>query len=57
MFGGEEERVTLHCANDMANAIIDQFGHDTRLIKVDEEYFEAKLVSSISFGRCRIMLL
>ena len=53
MFGGEEERVTLLCTNDMANVIIDQFGRDTKLKKVDDEHFEAKVdvvVSSQFFG-------
>lgn len=43
MFGGEEERVTLRCTNDMANVIIDQFGCETKLIKVDDEHLEAKV--------------
>lgn len=53
MFGGEEERVTLRCTNDMANVIIDQFGRDTKLKKVDDEHFEAKVdvvVSNQFFG-------
>ena len=53
MFGGDEERVTLLCTNDMANVIIDQFGRDTKMIKVDDEHFEAKVdvvVSNQFFG-------
>lgn len=43
MFGGEEERVTLRCTNDMANVIIDQFGRDVTLRKVDDEHFEVRV--------------
>lgn len=53
MFSGDEERVTLLCTNDMANVIIDQFGRDTKLIKVDDDHFEAKVdvvVSNQFFG-------
>ena len=53
MFGGEEERVTLLCTNDMANVIIDQFGRDVTLRKVDDEHFEVRadvVVSNQFFG-------
>ena len=53
MFGGEEERVTLLCNNDMANVIIDQFGRDIHLRKVDDEHFEVRVdvvVSNQFFG-------
>ena len=53
MFGGEEERVTLLCNNDMANVIIDQFGRDIHLRKVDNERFEVRVdvvVSNQFFG-------
>ena len=53
MFGGEEERVTLLCNNDMANVIIDQFGRDITLRKVDDEHFEVRVdvvVSNQFFG-------
>lgn len=53
MFGGEEERVTLYCTNDMANVIIDQFGRDVTLRKVDDEHFEVRVdvvVSNQFFG-------
>ena len=53
MCGGEEERVTLLCNNDMANVIIDQFGRDIHLRKVDNERFEVRVdvvVSNQFFG-------
>ena len=43
MFGGTEERVTLLCENPMANVIIDQFGRDITLIKIDDEHFRARV--------------
>ena len=43
MVGGEEERVILLCENAMSNVIIDQFGRDIRLQKVDEEHFRARV--------------
>ena len=43
MFGGKEERVTLLCKNEMANVIIDQFGKETNLMRVDDEHFEARV--------------
>lgn len=39
MFGGETERVTLRCKNDMAGAIIDRFGKDISLIPDGDGYF------------------
>ena len=53
MFGGEEERVTLYCTNDMANVIIDQFGREVTLRKVDDEHFKVRVdvvVSNQFFG-------
>ena len=53
MFGGEEERVTLLCKNEMANVIIDQFGRDVILRKDDEEHFKVNVdvvVSNQFFG-------
>ena len=43
MFGGEEERVTLLCKNEMANVIIDQFGRDVTLRKIDDEHFKVNV--------------
>lgn len=43
MFGGETERVTLRCRNDMAGAIIDRFGKDTTLIPDGEEHFTVSI--------------
>lgn len=41
MYGGRDEKVTLRCSNDMAGVIIDRFGQDVIMHKIDDEYFEA----------------
>ena len=48
MFGGQEERVTLLCENEMANVIIDQFGRETTLQKVDDKHFRARVDVAVS---------
>ncbi len=39
MFGGEKQRVTLSCANRLANVIIDRFGQDTVILKESDSRF------------------
>ena len=48
MFGGQEERITLLCKNEMANVIIDQFGMETKLTKVDDEHFRVRVDVAMS---------
>ena len=48
MYGGEMQTVTLLCENDLANVILDQFGRDTKLTKVDEEHFEVSVEVAVS---------
>ena len=48
MFGGEMQTVTLRCENDMANVILDQFGRNAELIKVDAEHFEVSVEVAVS---------
>ena len=43
MFDGEEIEVELLCDNDMANVIIDQFGRDVTLRKIDDEHFKVNV--------------
>ena len=53
MFDGELKHVELLCENSMANVIYDRFGLDTRIEKIDDEHFIARVevaVSSIFFG-------
>lgn len=48
MFGGNEEMVHMLCENDKAGIIIDQFGKDVRMLKVDDEHFEVSAHVAIS---------
>lgn len=48
MFGGKDARVHMLCRNYLANVIVDQFGKDVILSKVDEEHFEAVAVVTTS---------
>lgn len=41
MFSGEEQPVELICENDSIGMIIDRFGRETQIRKVDEEHFRA----------------
>ncbi len=38
MFGGKVERVTLSCANRLANVVLDRFGSETPLIKDGDRF-------------------
>lgn len=51
MFGGEEQTVMLRFENPLVNVVIDRFGKDVFLIKVDEESFvmRSKVVISPTF--------
>lgn len=48
MFAGKVETVTLECANNKANVIIDRFGMDVPIEKVDEEKFRVDIKVAIS---------
>ena len=48
MYGGDFEKVTLRCKNEMANVIIDQFGTDVRLVPVDDGHFEVRVNVAVS---------
>lgn len=53
MFGGEEETVVLKCRNEMAGVIIDRFGTDVSMVKMDNEHFKVRvniMVSPQFFG-------
>ncbi len=51
MFGGEEQTVMLKFENPLVNVVIDRFGKDVFLMKVDEESFvmRSKVVVSPTF--------
>lgn len=40
MFDGEEETVEILCANYLAGVMIDRFGKDVHMLKVDEDHFK-----------------
>jgi predicted DNA-binding transcriptional regulator YafY len=48
MFGGEEETVKLKFDNSLVNAVIDRFGKDVTLNKVDENSFSVRINVAIS---------
>jgi predicted DNA-binding transcriptional regulator YafY len=48
MFAGDEETVTLYCKNEMANVIIDRFGKNVPIVKVDDEHFTVSVKVSVS---------
>ncbi|HOP12166.1 MAG TPA: WYL domain-containing protein [Oscillospiraceae bacterium] len=48
MYGGRDEQVTLRCKNHMSGIIIDRFGHDIPMYKVDSERFETTVRVEVS---------
>lgn len=48
MFGGEEQTVKLEFTNDLAGVVIDRFGKDIVLHKVDEEHFTINVKVAVS---------
>ncbi len=43
MYGGKEETVHLRCHNKLAGIMIDRFGQDVTLQRVDDTYFEMRV--------------
>ncbi len=48
MYGGTEECVRLECDNSYAGVIIDRFGKDISLIKLDEDHFAVNVNVAVS---------
>ncbi len=48
MFGGEEQTVKLECENRMAGVMIDRFGKDMKLMRIDGEHFIANVKVAVS---------
>lgn len=48
MYAGEEELVKIECENRLAGAIIDRFGKDIPMRKIDEEHFSVNVRVSLS---------
>lgn len=48
MFDGEEESVKLLCDNSLAGVMIDRFGKDIHMYKVDDEHFSVSVKVAVS---------
>lgn len=48
MYAGKNEVVTLLCENNMANVIVDRFGRDIHMQKVDDEHFQVRVDVAVS---------
>lgn len=48
MFGGEEETVKILCENRFAGVMIDRFGKDVAMVKVDDEHFYVNVKVAVS---------
>ena len=48
MFGGEEETVKLQFDNSLVNVVIDRFGKDVSIEKVDETHFNIRVHVAVS---------
>lgn len=48
MFGGRDETVRMTCQNNMAGVIIDRFGKDIHLAKVDDDHFRMAATVTVS---------
>ena len=48
MFFGEEETVKILCRNELAGVMIDRFGKDVMLVKVDAEHFYVNVKVAVS---------
>ncbi len=48
MFAGEEKNVKLECRNEMAGVIIDRFGQEVAIRKVDDEHFTVHVKVAVS---------
>lgn len=48
MYGGEDERVRLECDNALAGVMIDRFGKDISLIRLDDKKFAVNVGVAVS---------
>lgn len=48
MFGGDVERVTLKCKNELSNVVIDRFGQDISILKSDNKSFTVNVTVALS---------
>ena len=48
MYGGKEEKVRIECDNSFAGVMIDRFGKDVSMIRLDEKRFVVKVEVAVS---------
>ena len=48
MYGGKEEYVHIKCDNSLAGVMIDRFGKDVSMVRLDEEHFVTNVEVSVS---------
>lgn len=48
MFGGEEQTVKLHCEESLVGVIIDRFGKDIFMTRIDENHFSVNVNVAVS---------
>ena len=48
MYGGKEEYVHIKCDNSFAGVMIDRFGKDVSMVRLDEEHFVTNVEVSVS---------
>ena len=48
MFAGEEETVKILCKNELAGVMIDRFGKDVAMVKVDDKTFYVNVKVAVS---------
>ena len=48
MYRGDKQPVTMRFTNDMVDAVMDRFGRDVLMMKVDDRHFEVTAVVSVS---------
>lgn len=48
MFAGEEQMVKLECVNELAGVMIDRFGKDIAILKVDDAHFTVTVRVAVS---------
>lgn len=48
VYGGEEMQITLEAKNEMAGVLIDRFGKEIIIMKVDDEHFQTRVNVAVS---------
>ena len=48
MYGGETQRVTMQFSNELIGVVIDRFGKDIPILKVDSKHFETTVTVAVS---------